>query len=136
MENINSELLYVEKLEKPTVTVKITGEYAWARITDEILAKIKPRELQENYHVQYVEPWTLTGQTWCSGYGEGNDPVPFLIWCQKYEVYESRGAAIFPYTTFVYRPVKKTDIPIANLDLIEISIKVNKGNKINDRKQI
>lgn len=107
---------YTEVDNSTSVLTKATGEYAWARITDEILAKIKPRELQENYHVQYVEPWTLTGQTWCSGYGEGNDPVPFLIWCQKYEVYQSRGVATSPYTTFIYRPVKKTEIPIATLD--------------------
>lgn len=107
---------YVEVDSATKVLTKATGEYAWARITDEILTKIKPKELQENYHVQYVDPWTLTGEVWCSKYPDGNDPVPFLIWCQKFEMYECRSVATSAYTTFVYRPVKKTDIPIATLD--------------------
>lgn len=85
-----------------TEIIRTTSTYGWARVPDETLTKVKLSDLKEDYFVQFVD--------------SHNEQGVFLIWCQRCEVVRQSETYASAVMGIVYRPVKKTDIPVATFE--------------------
>lgn len=116
MNSINSVTASIEQMYKGVSTTKVTNDYAWARITDDILNKINIGELKRDYFVKFMDWTEIPHNAWASTPGNDDQPDPYLIWCQKVEIHEHCASGVAVRTKVLYRPVKKTDIPVASFE--------------------
>lgn len=115
MINVNSNWFAGKIIQSSTVT-EVTGEYAWARITDDILKKIDIRDLKRDYFVKFMHWEEIPHNAWVATPDNGSELDPYLIWCQKIEIHEYATGIDASSTRVVYRPVKKVDIPVASFE--------------------
>lgn len=115
MDKINSIWVDGKFIQETTVT-KATSEYAWARITDDILNKIDIRDLKRDYFVKFVDWTEIPHNAWLKTPDNTSETDPYLIWCQKIEICEYAIGSDASLTRITYRPVKKADIPAASFD--------------------
>ncbi len=115
MDKINSNWLAGKTIQDTTVA-EVTSEYAWARVTDDILSKIELKDLKRDYVVQFVDWDSIPSNALVKTLDPHSEQEPFLIWCRKYEIHQyTLGIDVLPVQV-VYRPVKKADIPVASFD--------------------
>ena len=115
MTNVNSNWLADKTIQSSTVT-KATNEYAWARITDDVLKKMDIRDLKRDYFVKFMHWEEIPHNAWVATPDNSSDLDPYLIWCQKIEICEYTAGIDATPTRIVYCPVKKADIPVASFD--------------------
>lgn len=115
MINVNSNWLAGKTIQSSTVT-KATNEYAWARITDDVLKKMDIHDLKRDYVVQFVDWDSIPSNALVKTLDPHSEQEPFLIWCQKIEICEYTAGIDATPTRIVYHPVKKADIPLATFE--------------------
>lgn len=115
MINVNSNWL-AGKIIQDTTVAEVTSEYAWARVTDDILSKIELKDLKRDYVVQFVDWDSIPSNALVKTLDPHSEQEPFLIWCQKIEICEYTAGIDATPTRIVYRPVKKADIPLATFE--------------------
>ena len=117
MNKVNSVSDSIEQTYRGVSTIKVTNEYAWARITDDILNKFNIDVLKRDYFVKFMDWEEIHHDARVATPNRDNEPNPYLIWCQKVEIYTEycAGCVTVP-TKVLYRPVKKTDIPVASFE--------------------
>lgn len=115
MLNVNSNWLAGKTIQRSAV-IKVTNEYAWARITDDILSKIELKDLKKDYVVQFVDWDSIASNALVKTLDPHSEQEPFLIWCRKYEIHQYAAGIDALSVQVVYRPVKNADIPVASFD--------------------
>lgn len=116
MSKISDQYWFVGKVIQGNYVTRATSEYAWARVTDDMLSKIKLDDLKKDYVVQFVDWDSIPAGALVKTLDPHSEQEPFLIWCRKYEIHQHTvGIDVLP-VHIVYRPVKKADIPVASFD--------------------